>query len=68
MRALIGISNLYRSGFHCSRRAGVDGIERCRAADVEPVPEHAAEAQIGDRVRDVDLAEQLASWVAKTDL
>src|SRR5947209_8546742 len=31
------------SGLHGPRRAGIDGIERCRAADVEPVPEHAAE-------------------------
>jgi hypothetical protein len=27
------------------------------------IPEHAAEAQIGDSLRDVDLAEQLARWV-----
>src|SRR4029077_17658886 len=42
-------------------------IERCRAADVEPVPEHAAEAQIGDSLRNVDLAEQLAGWVVAAD-
>src|SRR4029450_2786277 len=40
----------------------IDGIERCRAADVEPVALHPAEAQVGDGFRNVDLAEQIAAW------
>src|SRR5262249_2633800 len=66
-RGCEGFGGLAQSGLHCARRAGIDGIERCRAADVEPVPEHAAEAQIGDSLRDVDLAEQLAGWVVAAD-
>src|SRR3979490_302852 len=38
----------------------VDCIERCRAADVKSVSLLTAEAQIGDRFRYVDLAEQIA--------
>src|SRR5437868_13041640 len=40
--------------------AGVDRVQRRRAADIESVPLLTAEAQIGDRLRDVDLAEQIA--------
>jgi hypothetical protein len=47
------------SRFHCARRAGVARVERGRAADVQAVPPHAAEGQIGDGLRHVDLAEQL---------
>src|SRR5215472_13272184 len=43
-------------------RAGVDGIERGRAADVEPVALLAAEAEIGNSFRNMDLAEQFALW------
>src|SRR5439155_19401387 len=35
-------------------------IERGRAADVEAIPETAAEAQIGARLRYVDLADEVA--------
>src|SRR5579859_5761893 len=41
-------------------RTGVERIERGRAADVESVPLLAAETQIGNRFRNVNLAEQLA--------
>src|SRR6266513_5742052 len=41
-------------------RIRVDGVERCRAADVKSVSLLTAEAQVGDRFRDVDLAEQIA--------
>src|SRR5262249_58774052 len=44
-------------------RAGMDRIGGARAADVEPVSESPAEAQVGDRLRDVDLAEQVAAGV-----
>src|SRR5262249_37899453 len=40
----------------CTR---VDGVERCRAADVKSISLHAAEAQVGDGFRYVDLAEQI---------
>src|ERR1700741_4188191 len=38
----------------------VDGIERCRPTDVKSVSLLAAEAQVGDGFRYVDLAEQIA--------
>src|SRR5262249_49705918 len=50
---------LLMSRLHGARRAGVARIERGRAADVEPVPSHAAEGQIGGGLRQMDLAEQL---------
>src|SRR5437588_11903149 len=40
--------------------ARVDWIERCRAADIQSVALLAAEAQIGDGFRNMDLAEQIA--------
>src|SRR6185437_5829007 len=45
---------------HRTLRAGIDRVERARAADVEPVALLAAEAHVGDRLRKVDLAQQLA--------
>src|SRR6266851_3606070 len=50
------------SGLHRALRTRVDGVERCRAADVEPVSLHAAEAQVCDRFRNVDLAQEIAAW------
>ena len=41
-------------------RAGVDRVERGRAADVEAISAAAAEAQIGARLRHVDLADEVA--------
>src|SRR5262249_28872367 len=41
--------------------AGVDCIERCRAADVQSISLLAAEAEVGDGFRYMDLAEQLAA-------
>src|SRR5690242_5636658 len=46
---------------HRALRACIDCVERRRATDVEPVALLAAEAEVGDRLRNVDLAEQLAS-------
>src|SRR5437879_6554467 len=48
------------SWLHSALRTRVDCIERCRAADVESISLHAAEAQVGDSFRYVDLAEQIA--------
>src|SRR6516164_10075401 len=50
------------SWLHGALRTRVDRIERTRATDVEPVSLLAAEAQVGDGFRNVDLAEQFASW------
>src|SRR6202171_5221512 len=41
-------------------RTPVDCVERRRAADVKPISLLTAEAQVGDRFRYVDLAEQIA--------
>src|ERR1700746_3807372 len=41
-------------------RIRVDRVERGRAADIKPVPLLAAEAEVGDGFRNMDLAEQLA--------
>src|SRR6478736_2352404 len=48
------------SGLQSALHTRVDGIERGRAADVEPISLHAAETQVGDSFRYVDLAEQIA--------
>jgi hypothetical protein len=56
-----------RLRLHCAGRTRIDRVERRRAADVQPVSERAAEAQIGDRLRDMDLAELLASRVVATN-
>src|SRR5689334_4266310 len=45
---------------HRTLDTGIDRIQRRRAADVQPVALLAAEAQIGDGFRDMNLAEQLA--------
>src|SRR5689334_10660965 len=45
---------------HRTLHTRVDRVERGRAADIEPVALLAAEAEIGDRFRNVDLADQLA--------
>ena len=42
--------------------ACVNGVERRRATDVQPVSLLAAEGQIGDGLWNVDLTKQLASW------
>ena len=47
------------SRLHRPRRAGVARVERTRSADVQPVPPHAAEGQIGDGLRHMDLADEL---------
>src|SRR5271156_5005375 len=49
-----------QSRLHGALRTGVDGVERCRAADVKPVSLLTAEAKVGDSLRYVDLAEQIA--------
>src|ERR1700682_4621194 len=48
------------SWLHSALRTRVDCIERCRAADVKSISLLTAEAQVGDRFRYVDLAEQIA--------
>src|SRR5262245_25900757 len=48
------------SRLHGALRTRVHRIERCRAADIEPVSLLTAEAKIGDRLRNVDLPEQFA--------
>src|SRR5260370_32312677 len=48
------------SRLHSALRTRVHRIERCRAADVKSVSLLTAEAQVGDRFRYVDLAEQIA--------
>src|SRR3982074_2443224 len=48
------------SWFHSARRTRVDCIERGRAADIKSISLLTAEAQVGDRFRYVDLAEQIA--------
>src|SRR5437016_12698891 len=48
------------SSLHRALRARVDRIERCRAADIKSISLHTAEAQVGDSLRYVDLAEQIA--------
>src|SRR5688572_23368325 len=48
------------SRLHRTLRTGVNRIQRRRAADVEPVSLLAAEAQVRNRFRNVDLAEQIA--------
>src|SRR6476661_4936217 len=45
---------------HRALHARVDRVQRSRAADIEPVALLAAETEIGDRFRNVDLADQLA--------
>src|SRR2546421_10110757 len=50
------------SWLHSSLHTRVDRIHRCRAADVKSISLLTAEAQVGDRFRNVDLAEQIALW------
>jgi len=45
------------SQMNSALHARVDCIERCRAADVKSISLLIAEAQVGDRFRNVDLAE-----------
>src|ERR1700745_2889674 len=45
---------------HRTLRAGIDRVERRRAAEIKPVPLLAAEAQDGDGFRNMDLAAPLA--------
>src|SRR5207244_2767026 len=51
-----------RSWLHGALHTRVDCIKRCRAADVKSISLLTAEAQVGDRFRNVDLAEQIALW------
>src|SRR6478609_8397549 len=53
--------SLSSSRFHRALYTRVHGIERGRATDIQPVALLAAEAQIGDGFRNVDLAEQFAT-------
>src|SRR4029453_4066254 len=48
------------SRLHRTLRTGVDRIQRRRAADIKSVPLLTAEAQVRNRFRDMDLAEQIA--------
>src|SRR5258706_1093108 len=50
------------SWLHSALHTRVDCIERCRAADVKSISLLTAEAQVGDRFRNVDLAEQITLW------
>src|SRR5258707_14435560 len=50
------------SWLHCTLHTRVNCIERCRAEDVKSISLLTAEAQVGDRFRNVDLAEQIALW------
>src|SRR5882757_4621097 len=49
-----------RSWLHRALHTRVDRVERRRAADIKSVSLLAAEAEVGDGFRDVDLAEQIA--------
>src|SRR5215471_10784420 len=57
---LTGIRRLFELRLHSPLHTRIDRVERCRAADVEPVSLLTAEAQVGDRFGYVDLAEQIA--------
>src|SRR5215213_8461327 len=48
------------SRLHRTLCTGVHRIQRRRAADIKSISLLTAEAQIGDRFRDVDLAQQIA--------
>src|SRR5262249_16545113 len=54
------------SWLHSALDASVDCVERCRAADVKSISLHTAEAQVGDSLRYVDLAKQIALWGVAT--
>src|ERR1700716_1831298 len=49
-----------RSRLHGALYTRIDGVERCRTADVKSVSLLTAETQIGDGFRYVDLSEQIA--------
>src|ERR1043166_1009391 len=53
-------SAVTRSRLHCALHARIDGVERCRAADVKSVSLLTAEAQIGDGFRYVDFSKEIA--------
>src|SRR5262249_25566721 len=54
---------MVRSGLRLlgALHARIDCVERCRAADVQSVSLLATEAQIGDRLRYVNFAQQFAA-------
>src|ERR1700733_10769551 len=53
-------TTVMRSRLHGALHTRIDGVERCRTADVKSVSLLTAEAQIGDGFRDVDFSEQIA--------
>src|SRR3954452_17046095 len=53
-------SAVIRSRLHRALHTRIDGVERCRTADVKSVSLLTAEAQIGDGFRYVDFSEQIA--------
>src|SRR3954451_728776 len=53
-------SALIRSRLHGALHTRVDGVERCRTADVKSVALLTAEAQIGDGFRYVDFSKEIA--------
>src|SRR3982751_4377599 len=56
-----------RSRLHGALHARIDGVERCRTADVESVSLLTAEAQIGDGFRDVDFSKEIAVFRVAAD-
>src|SRR5216683_4783081 len=54
-----GSAVLIRSRFQRALRAHIKRVDRCAAADEQTVPERAAKDQVGARLRQVDLAEQI---------
>src|SRR5436305_9954364 len=62
LRCVRGTTSLavMRSRLHRALHTRIDGVERCRTADVKSVALLAAEAQIGDGFRYVDFSEQIA--------
>src|SRR3954465_7956223 len=53
-------SAIKRSRLHGALHAGIDGVERCRTADVKSVSLLTAEAQIGHGFRYVDFSKEIA--------
>src|SRR3954447_24171653 len=58
--SLFAVSAIKRSRLHRALHARIDGVERCRTADVKSVALLAAEAQIGNGFRYVDFSEEIA--------